>query len=113
MKQKILLSMMLLTSTTLMAVPHYTIEPLGTLGGEQSQANDINDHGQIVGWSNDQEQNRKAFISTVVNGSRIITNLGTLPNGAQSEAKAINNNGQIVGASHVKYLEGHPLTDPD
>ncbi len=113
MKQKILLSMMLLTSTTLIAAPYYTIEPLGTLGGDESYANDINDHGQIVGWSKDQEQNKKAFISTVVNGNRVISDLGTLPNGTQSEAKAINNNGQIVGISHVQYSEGHPLADPD
>ena len=34
MKQKILLSMMLLISTTLIAAPHYAIESLGTLGGD-------------------------------------------------------------------------------
>ena len=105
--------MMLLTSTTLVAAPYYTIEPLGTLGGDESYANDINDHGQIVGWFKDQEQNKKAFISTVVNGNRVITDLGTLPNGTQSEAKAINNNGQIVGISDIKYPLEHPLADPD
>ena len=33
------------------AQPRWVITDLGTLGGPQSKALDINDRGQIVGWS--------------------------------------------------------------
>ncbi|MEE9339788.1 MAG: DUF3466 family protein, partial [Methylococcaceae bacterium] len=74
---------------------------------------DINDHGQIVGTYTDQHYQQKAFISEIVNGQRVITDLGTLTNGNSSSANAINNNGQVVGYSDVAYPSDHPFSDPD
>ena len=96
-----------------MAVPFYTIELIGTPEDDSYSVKDINDHGQIVGAYTDQHYQQKAFISEIVNGQRVITNLGTLTNGNSSSANAINNNGQVVGNSNVAYPSDHPLSDPD
>jgi probable HAF family extracellular repeat protein len=67
----------------------YVVTDLGTLGAVQSaQANDINDFGQVVGYSG------HAFLWQ--NG--VMTDLGTL-GGTQSDGNAINNAGQIAGRS--------------
>ncbi len=113
MKAKLLLSVMLITSNALIAAPFYTIEPIGTPEGNSYSVKDINDHGQIIGTSTDQHYQERAFISEIVNGQRVITDLGTLPNGNSSSANAINNNGQVVGSSDVTYPSDHPLSDPD
>ncbi len=103
MKSKIILGLMLVTSNALLAVPQYSITALGTLGGDESYANDINDYGQIVGKSHTSEGIFHAFVSTEINGTRVITDLGSLSEGNEnplyrrSRANAINNHGQIVG----------------
>ena len=96
-----------------MAAPFYTIELIGTPESDSYSVKDINDHGQIVGTYTDQHYQQKAFISEIVNGQRVITDLGTLTNGESSSANAINNNGQVVGSSTVAYPSDHPLSDPD
>ncbi len=67
---------------------------LGTLGGAQSYANDINDNGMIVGWSHDDNGMQKAFryddsIDTMINidGATNFT----------SSAEAVNIHGEVVG----------------
>jgi probable HAF family extracellular repeat protein len=67
-------------------------ESLGTLGGNWSTAFDINDHGQVVGYSDIGNDEYRAFYWDKENG------MIELPsNGKNSIARAINNNGQIVG----------------
>ena len=67
-------------------------ESLGTLGGAWSTAFDINDNGQVAGYSDIGNDKYRAFYWDRENG------MIELPsNGKNSIARAINNNGQIVG----------------
>jgi probable HAF family extracellular repeat protein len=83
-------------TTPVQAVVQYAVTDLGTLGGNSSSALDINDRGQIVGYSKNNTNKTNAFLYDGGN----MQNLGTLigPN-AQSNAYGINNQGQIVGTS--------------
>ncbi len=64
---------------------------LGTLGGSKSQAIDINDRGQVLGWSWTKSEKRKdARGFLCVNGRMIDL-------GAVFAPAALNNRGQIVG----------------
>lgn len=75
---------------------------LGTLGGFSSQAQAINDNGQIVGWSNYNFSSQGTHAFTYQNGTMV--DLHTLAglNGGSSSATDINNLGQIVGE-----VDGH------
>ena len=69
-----------------------TYTDLGTLGGTNSNANGINDAGQIVGGSDNGSGQFHAYLYT----SGKMSDLGTL-GGDRSEAFAINNHGVVVG----------------
>jgi probable HAF family extracellular repeat protein len=71
---------------------------LGTLDGNFSRANAINDAGQVVGWSTTARGDFHAFI-TDPNGVGMI-DLGTL-GGNFSQASNINDVGQVVGVSSI------------
>ncbi|PSB03556.1 HAF repeat-containing PEP-CTERM protein [Merismopedia glauca] len=73
----------------------YTMTDLGTLGGDFSEANDINEVGQIVGRSNTTDGKQRGFVWQ--NGT--MTDLGDLGTG-YSDAYKINESGQIVGSSY-------------
>jgi probable HAF family extracellular repeat protein len=67
---------------------------LGTLGGRNSEASDINESGDIVGWSDTASGGTHAFVYR--DGKML--DLGTL-GGANSYASAVNSAGDIVGSS--------------
>jgi probable HAF family extracellular repeat protein len=81
---------------------------LGSLSGNGSTANDINNHGEIVGSS-------QLSASTTTNTSRAfiylhgkMTELGTL-GGSWSQAESVNNKGEVVGESETN---GDAAQDP-
>ncbi len=67
---------------------------LGTLGGQSTYAVDINNHGQVVGTSQNGYGEMHAFLWEKGH----MTDLGTL-GGMRSVATAINDRGQIIGRS--------------
>jgi probable HAF family extracellular repeat protein len=74
---------------------------LGTLGstrsgGSWSRASDLNDRGQIVGWSEPPGSGMRGFLWQ----AGTMTDLGTL-GGDQSVAVAVNERGQVAGYSFV------------
>ncbi len=82
---------------------YYDIVDLGTLGGTSSVARAINEHSQVVGWSQDAAGRTEAFLWQ--NGS--MTGLGFLPGGSNSMAYAINNHGEITGRANVSASAYH------
>lgn len=72
------------------------IEPLATLGGEQSIARDINRRGDIVGLSTLVDDQ---VVRAVLWSRDALEDLGTLPGGTQSTAYSINDWGLVVGLS--------------
>ena len=104
----------LLPPTNPPSLGYYDIIDLGTLGGTSSVARAINEHSQVVGWSQDAAGRIQAFLWQ--NGS--MTGLGFLPGGTNSMAYAINNHGEITGRANVSttnhhafYLTGGTLHD--
>jgi probable HAF family extracellular repeat protein len=72
-----------------------TAVDLGTLGGANSAAQDINDDGLVVGSSETESGNIVAFVWRANLGMQALGTLG----GSYSTASAINASGQIVGTS--------------
>ncbi|MBD1920212.1 DUF3466 family protein [Microcoleus sp. FACHB-831] len=97
------------TITPVKAASFYSITDLGTLGGEESYANAINNSGQVVGWSYTSSGAQRGFLWE----NNAMTNLGTLPGGNASEARSINNNGDIVGWSTTASDQQHAVLWPE
>jgi probable HAF family extracellular repeat protein len=70
-----------------------TMRKLGTLGGKESQAEDINDRGQMVGGSD--TAGNKWHPVLWENGK--MRDLGALPGNRDSVATNINERGQVIG----------------
>jgi probable HAF family extracellular repeat protein len=79
-------------------------QDLGTLGGQFSIANAINDAGQIVGVAGTAKGETHATLFNTTGGAN--QDLGTL-GGEASEASTINNAGQIAGAALTTDGETH------
>jgi probable HAF family extracellular repeat protein len=84
-----------LASARAVAAPQMT--DLGTLGGNSSVANDVNESGQIVGAATLPNGETHAFLFTPWVGRMV--DLGTVLGGRVSIANAISNRGQIVGGA--------------
>jgi probable HAF family extracellular repeat protein len=71
---------------------------LGTLGGDGSEGNGINDAGQVVGFSRTAEGFVHAFITGPDGmGMTDLNSLVDLPNGViLTEGNGINNSGQVI-----------------
>ena len=83
------------------ATHRYKVQPLGVLDGTtNSYAADINDLGQVVGYSIDPA---RAFIWESGQG---MTDLGSPPD---SFARAVNNHGQVVGEMRQETGIGLPI----
>src|SRR5262249_38796477 len=80
---------------------------LGTLGGAQSHAADVNEVGTVIGASSLPDSTAvHAFSWTAAGG---LVDLGTL-GGTTSQALAINNLGQIAGVSLTRHdAEAHAV----
>jgi probable HAF family extracellular repeat protein len=83
------------------AQPHYRITDLSTLGGDTSEANGINNRGQVIGHSSIANGTVHAFLYS---GGKM-QDLGTL-GGDTSDALGINDHGQVVGVSDVVTVNG-------
>src|SRR3989338_7854441 len=82
-----------LPNSELAQIPEYTVINLGTLGGTESHARDINERGEVAGVSQSGDSGSyHAFLYS--NGS--LQDLGTL-NAEHSEALGINDHGEVVG----------------
>jgi probable HAF family extracellular repeat protein len=74
---------------------------LGTLGGENSEANRINNRGEVIGYAENRNGRPRAFLWRPGQGMRSLGTLG----GAESHARDVNDATQVVGFSRTR--DGH------
>jgi len=93
--------------------PTYQIKDLGTLGGRFTEPTDINDAGQVTGYSETADGQIRAFVYS--DGE--LMDLGSLGGGG-SLARAINEQGQVAGFSitstglaHAFLYDAGTMTD--
>jgi len=86
----------------------WVVTRLGALGGEESQANGINELGHVVGSAEKRDGSEHAFVWR--NGR--VFDLHVSFGGPNSYATAVNEHGQIVGAAETALMdsEGLPIS---
>ena len=85
-----------------------TMKDIGTLGGPESRAYGINNHGKVVGWSNTKADgsDHVAFVYDSETGA--MTGLGgNLLGGSRSFAFDINDLGQVAGTATLADGSAH------
>ena len=92
------------------------VTPLGTLGGSWSEARAVNDHGQVIGLSEDADGQVQAFYYYAGTMWSLTDIVEPAPSGdadqcnsmlvAVAEAHAVNDRGWIVGAGRFEGEEG-------
>ena len=97
---------MVLAQQTTSTVPSYTVKDLGTLPGRtESVAFDINDTGQVVGYSGTITSSQEDAHAFLYSGGQM-QDLGTLDSTYNySVARGINASGQVVGSSKISSGE--------
>jgi len=78
----------------------YKLVDLGTLGGENSYAEAINDSGQVAGRSDNSIGQTRAFLRK----DDTLTDIGGFEDGLSTFSYGINYSGQVVGSAAVKEL---------
>ncbi len=104
-----LLTGLLLSFPVAACAVEYQVIDLGTLGGEASAANALNDRAQAVGWALDADGRTNAFIWQ--NGT--LASLGFLPGGSHAIANAINRDGVATGQANVSPTNIHAFVWSD
>jgi probable HAF family extracellular repeat protein len=84
----------LLPPSAAIGEPRYRVVDLGSLGGDYSVGLDVNNNGQVTGYSTTAAGHTHAFLYS----AGVMTDLGTL-GGTESYGRSINDNGQVVGDS--------------
>ncbi len=93
-----LLSLLLLSAFSLRAAPHYEAIDLGALPGcFFSRGTDLNDRGQIVGWTETSDNISRAFLWD----RGVMTEL-RIENARETLAVSINNKGEIAGGALIE-----------
>lgn len=105
LRSLVFLFLMLTVSSTVFAASYaYTVTDLGTLGGDSSEALDINNKGQIVGFSTTSQGYEHGFFYS----DGLMTAIRPFGNYNQSSrAIAINDNGQVCGTASIKNGGSH------
>lgn len=88
-----------------LTAPSVTVVDLGSLGGNNSSAHAINESGQVVGFSENSDRQKHAFVWAPGGTMR---DLGTL-GGTESVAWDINDVGQIAGWSNNVFGQQRPV----
>ena len=75
----------------------FTIQDLGTFGGDEAGALGINELGEVVGFAQLPSGDVRAFIWRAEQGKQSLGTLG----GANSRARAINDRSEVAGISEI------------
>lgn len=77
------------------------VRDIGTLGGSDTRAYDLNNAGQVAGGSTLPDGREHAFVWTAGGG---MIDLGVVPGAYNSRAQAINNQGVVAGVSEATFF---------